>query len=114
MTPIFVLSTKDEVVKYVLRTFDTNFALTLGEAWDANLKYPRKGFAGIATQLISEGFLTGRGDGFGMRYSLTKKGRAALDQTRDVDPDLGGDAMLKRENPIASGTPKSDRRKANR
>jgi hypothetical protein len=31
--------------------------------------------------MISEGFLIGKGDGFVMRYSLTKKGRTALGQT---------------------------------
>jgi len=76
-----VLSTKDEVVRYVLRTFDATSALTLGEAWDVNRKYTRTSFANLAGQMISEGFLIGRGDGFVMRYSLTKKGRAALDQT---------------------------------
>jgi hypothetical protein len=72
--------TKDEVVRHVLRTFDTTFALTFGEACDINQQYPRTGFASVATQMISEGFLIGKGDGFVMRYSLTKKGRAALDQ----------------------------------
>jgi len=85
-----VLSTKDEVVRYVLRAFDTVSALTLGEACDANRKYPRTGFTSAATQMISRGFLIGKGDGFVIRYSLTKKGRAALGQADDSDPD-GGD-----------------------
>jgi hypothetical protein len=78
-----VLSTKakDGVVRLVLRTFDTNFALTFGEACDINQKYSRTGFASVAKQMISEGFLIGKGDGFVMRYSLTKKGRTALGQT---------------------------------
>jgi len=109
-----MLSTKDEVVRYVLKTFDTNFALTLGEAWEANSKYPRTGFSSMATRLISEGFLIGRGDGFVMRYSLTKKGRTALGQTGDMDPEPRADATLKRENPISSGVPKSHRDIANR
>jgi hypothetical protein len=76
-----MLSTKDEVVRYVLRAFDTEPQLTIGEACDANRKYTRTGFASVATQMISEGFLIGKGDGFVMRYSLTKKGRTALGQT---------------------------------
>jgi hypothetical protein len=35
--------------------------------------------------MISEGFLIGKGDGFVMRYSLTKKGRTALGQVKDSD-----------------------------
>ena len=84
-----MLSTKDEVVRYVLRAFDTISALTLGEACDANRKYPRKGFTSAAAQMISEGFLIGKGDGFVIRYSLTKKGRAALGQAEDSGPDDG-------------------------
>ena len=78
-----MLSTKakDGVVRHVLQTFDTNLALTFGEACDINQKYPRTRFASVATQMISEGFLIGKGDGFVMRYSLTKKGRTALVQT---------------------------------
>ena len=109
-----MLSTKDEAVRYVLQTFDTNFALTLGEAWDANVKYSRTGFTSVATRLISEGFLVGKGDGFVMRYSLTKKGLTALGQTKDMDIRSRGDAMMKRESPIASGSPTSHRDRANR
>jgi hypothetical protein len=100
-----MLSTKDEVVRYVLQTFDTNLALTLGEACDASRKYPRTHFASVATQVISGGFLIGKGDGFVIRYSLTKKGRAELGQTKGVDPGLASDALLKRKNPQASGMP---------
>jgi hypothetical protein len=39
--------------------------------------------------MIAEGFLMGRGDGFVMRYSLTKKGRTALGQIKDSDPHGG-------------------------
>ena len=109
-----MLSTKDEVVRYALQTFDTNFALTLGEAWDANLKYPRTDFASAAMQLISEGFLIGKGDGFVMRYSLTKKGLTALGKSKDVDRDPGADGMFRGENPIANGIPENHRGRANR
>jgi hypothetical protein len=81
-----VLSTKDEVVRYVLRAFDTVPPLTIGEACDANRKYPRTGFSRVTTQMISEGFLMGRGDGFVIRYSLTKKGQTALGQIKNSDP----------------------------
>ena len=75
-----MLSTKakDGLVRHVLQTFDTNFALTFGEACDINQNYPRTGFASVATQMISEGFLIGKGDGFVIRYSLTRKGLAVL------------------------------------
>jgi hypothetical protein len=84
-----VLSTKDEVVRYVLRAFDTTLPLTIGEACDANRKYPRRGFATVATQMVSRGFLMGKGDGFVIRYSLTKKGQTALGQMKGLDPHGG-------------------------
>jgi hypothetical protein len=84
-----VPSTKDEVVRYVLGAFDTIFPLTLGEASDSNRKYPRTLFVSVATQVISRGFLIGKGDGFVIRYSLTKEGRTALGQTKDLEPDGG-------------------------
>ena len=97
-----MLSTKDEVVRYVLQTFDTTFALTLGEACDVNQKFPRKGFASVASRMISKGFLVGKGDGFVMRYSLTKKGRTALGQTKDLEPD-GGESPRTSTRPYAVG-----------
>jgi len=84
-----VLSTKDEVVRYVLRAFDTAPPLTIGEACDANRKYSRTGFSRVTTEMISVGYLIGKGDGFVMRYSLTKKGKTALGQIKDSDPHGG-------------------------
>jgi hypothetical protein len=39
--------------------------------------------------MISGGYLIGKGDGFVIRYSLTKKGQTALGQMKDSDPHGG-------------------------
>jgi len=39
--------------------------------------------------MISGGYLMGKGDGFVIRYSLTKKGQTALGQMKESDPHGG-------------------------
>jgi hypothetical protein len=41
--------------------------------------------------MVSGGYLIGKGDGFVIRYSLTKKGQTALGQIKDSDP-YGGES----------------------
>jgi hypothetical protein len=72
-------------MRKLLLTFERSFPLTIGEACDANRGFRRKDFAEAAAQMVSEGLLTGRGDGFVVRYSLSKKGLNALSQTKGSD-----------------------------
>jgi hypothetical protein len=67
-----------EPPKEILQRFDEELAITLREAYRADPHYPWTGFMGTVNLLISQGYLAGKGDGFVVRYFLTKKGKDAV------------------------------------
>ena len=61
-----------------LRRFDGKLPMTVREAYRVDSGHSWLEFMDIMNQLVSNGYLLGQGDGFDMRYTLTKKGRNAL------------------------------------
>jgi hypothetical protein len=70
-----------ELLEAILIKFDDAFVkMTLPDAYNA-MAGPKHGwneFVKAINHLKSEGLLEGKGDGFAVCYSLTKKGRAAV------------------------------------
>ncbi len=70
---------QDEVLKYVLSAFGGDaLPMTLRDLYRTNPKYPWGHFIGAVNQLVSEGLIEGKGDGFVVHYFLTNKGRNAV------------------------------------
>ena len=68
----------DEPLKNILERFDTELPVTLRDAYRANPEHSWGEFISAVNQLISKGFLAGKGDGFVVHYFLTNEGRTAL------------------------------------
>ncbi len=70
-----------ELLDAILAKFDENFVtMTLGDAYNAiaRSKHTWNDFVNAINLLKSQGFLEGKGDGFVLLYSLTKKGHDAI------------------------------------
>jgi hypothetical protein len=70
-----------ELLEAILKKFDDNFVtMTLGDAYNAvgRPKHDWNEFVLAVNHLKSQGLMEGKGDGFVVLYSLTKKGHEAV------------------------------------
>jgi hypothetical protein len=64
----------EELLQQILGAFDDGLSLTLQDLFRKNPKLSWPLFMSGVTRLVSEGYLEGKGDGFVVRYGLTKIG----------------------------------------
>jgi hypothetical protein len=62
----------------MLRRFDGADTMTLRDAYSKNPKQSWTEFTSTVDSLVSQGYLTAKGDGFVVHYFLTNKGRNAI------------------------------------
>jgi hypothetical protein len=65
----------------VLRSFDGQILRTISEAYATNPCQSWGDFLTRVNQLVSDGLLVGKGDGFAVHFFLTEKARSALRQS---------------------------------
>ena len=68
----------NNVDREVLRSFDEKILRTISEAYARNPCQSWENFLTRVNQLVSDGLLVGKGDGFAVHFFLTEKARSAL------------------------------------
>lgn len=66
------------VVEAILRTLRQTRSRNIGDIYRDNLQFSWTEFMSAVDYMVSEGLVVGRGDGFSVLYSLTRKGMAEL------------------------------------
>ncbi len=72
----------NDALSEILRRFDDAGSMTLRDAYRENPTQPWTEFMNTVDSLVSQGFLTAKGDGFVVKYSLTSKGRNTIGLAR--------------------------------
>jgi len=68
----------DASLNKILKRFDSELPMTLRDAYRLDPEHPWGDFLNGVNHLISQGLLTGKGDGFVVHYFLTNEGRNAI------------------------------------